>query len=57
MPPKAMSEARICEIIRDQFATSMKEFMANMNNEAGGSGGVGGSGRACGSGVTGGNTG
>nr|GFC02310.1 hypothetical protein [Tanacetum cinerariifolium] len=44
-------------LIRDQFATSMNEFMANMNNEAGGSGGVGGSGRAGGSGVTDGNTG
>nr|GEZ90401.1 putative reverse transcriptase domain-containing protein [Tanacetum cinerariifolium] len=34
MPPKAMSEARMCEIIRDQFATSMNEFMVNMNNGA-----------------------
>nr|GEV83850.1 hypothetical protein [Tanacetum cinerariifolium] len=32
MPPKSMSEARMREIIRDQFATSMNEFMANMNN-------------------------
>nr|GFA98715.1 hypothetical protein [Tanacetum cinerariifolium]GFB09378.1 hypothetical protein [Tanacetum cinerariifolium] len=30
MPPKPMSEARI----RDQFATSMNEFMAKMNNRA-----------------------
>nr|GEZ10194.1 hypothetical protein [Tanacetum cinerariifolium] len=43
MPPKPMSEARIREIIRDQFATSMNEFMANMNNWAGGSGGPSGS--------------
>nr|GEY65754.1 hypothetical protein [Tanacetum cinerariifolium] len=44
MPPKPMSEARMREIIRDQFATSMNEFMANMNNGAGGSGGAGGAG-------------
>nr|GFB48118.1 putative reverse transcriptase domain-containing protein [Tanacetum cinerariifolium] len=50
MPPKHMSEARMREIIRDQFATSMNEFMANMNNGAGGSGGASGSGRAGGSG-------
>nr|GEU29062.1 putative reverse transcriptase domain-containing protein [Tanacetum cinerariifolium] len=61
MPPKPMSKARIREIIRDQFATSMNEFMANMNNGAGGSGGAsgsggaGGSGGAVGSGGTGGN--
>nr|GEY52126.1 hypothetical protein [Tanacetum cinerariifolium] len=61
MPPKPMLEARMREIIRDQFATSMNEFMANMNNEASGSGGASGSGRAGGSGgadgsgVTGGN--
>nr|GEW74574.1 putative reverse transcriptase domain-containing protein [Tanacetum cinerariifolium] len=61
MPPKPTSEARMREIIREQFATSMNEFMANMNNEAGGSGGasgsggVGGSGGAGGSGGTGGN--
>nr|GFC33985.1 putative reverse transcriptase domain-containing protein [Tanacetum cinerariifolium] len=46
MPPKPMSEARMHEIIRDQFATSMNEFMANMNNGAGGSGGASGSGGA-----------
>nr|GFB12853.1 hypothetical protein [Tanacetum cinerariifolium] len=40
MPPKPMSETRIREIIHDQFATSMKEFMANMNNGACGSGGA-----------------
>nr|GFB52138.1 hypothetical protein [Tanacetum cinerariifolium] len=39
MPPKPMSEAPMREIIRDQFATSMNEFMANMNSGAGGSGG------------------
>nr|GEY93128.1 reverse transcriptase domain-containing protein [Tanacetum cinerariifolium] len=55
MPPKPMSEARICEIIRDQFATSMNEFMANMNSGAGGSGGASGSGGAGGSGGTSGN--
>nr|GEZ15840.1 hypothetical protein [Tanacetum cinerariifolium] len=32
MPPKPMSEVRMREIIRDQFATSMNEFMENMNN-------------------------
>nr|GFB64783.1 hypothetical protein [Tanacetum cinerariifolium] len=55
MPPKQMSEARVREIIHDQFATSMNEFMANMNNEAGGPGGASGSGGAGGSGGTGGN--
>nr|GFB45992.1 hypothetical protein [Tanacetum cinerariifolium] len=55
MPPKPMSEARMREIIRDQFATSMNEFMANMNSGAGGSGGTSGSGGAGGSGGTGGN--
>nr|GFD32372.1 hypothetical protein [Tanacetum cinerariifolium] len=52
MPPKPMSEARMSEIIRDQFATSMNKFMANMNNGAGGSGGASGSGGAGGSGGT-----
>nr|GEZ77617.1 hypothetical protein [Tanacetum cinerariifolium] len=46
MPPKPMSKARMRKIIRDQFATSMNEFMANMNNEAGGSRGASGSGGA-----------
>nr|GFA84434.1 hypothetical protein [Tanacetum cinerariifolium] len=55
MPPKPMSEARMREIIRDQFATSMNEFMANMNSGAGGSGGASGSGRVGESGGTGGN--
>nr|GFB33174.1 hypothetical protein [Tanacetum cinerariifolium] len=53
MPPKPMSEARMREIIRDKFATSMNEFMANINNRAGGSGGASGSGGAGGSGGTG----
>nr|GEZ46509.1 putative reverse transcriptase domain-containing protein [Tanacetum cinerariifolium] len=55
MPPKPMSEARMREIIRDQFATSIIEFMANINNGAGRSGGGSGSGGAGGSGGTGGN--
>ncbi|GKF81991.1 hypothetical protein Tco_0243647, partial [Tanacetum coccineum] len=43
MPPKAISEARMYEVIREQVATSMDEFMANMNrgasvDEAGGAG-------------------
>nr|GFD31542.1 hypothetical protein [Tanacetum cinerariifolium] len=46
MPPKPMSEAHMREIIRDQFAISMNEFMANMNNGAGGSRGASGSGGA-----------
>ncbi|GJR95771.1 putative reverse transcriptase domain-containing protein [Tanacetum coccineum] len=54
MPPKAMSEARIREVIREQVAASMDEFMANMNcraggDEAGGGGASGGG--ACGAGV------
>nr|GFA49802.1 hypothetical protein [Tanacetum cinerariifolium] len=53
MPPKAMSEARMHEIIRDQVTTSMADIVANMNHEtssaiAGGAGaggaGVGGAG-------------
>nr|GEX60347.1 hypothetical protein [Tanacetum cinerariifolium] len=55
MPPKPMSEARMREIICDQFATSMNEVMTNMNNGAGGSGGASSSGGAGGSGGTGGN--
>ncbi|GJX10208.1 putative reverse transcriptase domain-containing protein [Tanacetum coccineum] len=47
MPPKAMSEARMREVIREQVATSMAEFMANMNRGAGGAGaGVAGAGGA-----------
>ncbi|GJV87218.1 hypothetical protein Tco_1531156, partial [Tanacetum coccineum] len=45
MPPKAMSEARMREIIREQVATSIAEFMANMNRGAGGD--EAGSGGAC----------
>ncbi|GKF81144.1 hypothetical protein Tco_0239746, partial [Tanacetum coccineum] len=48
MPPKAMSEARMREIIRDQVTASMNEFVANMNRRAGGDGadgaGAGGAG-------------
>nr|GFA50364.1 hypothetical protein [Tanacetum cinerariifolium] len=55
MPPKPMSKACMREIIREQFATSMNEFMANMNNGAGRSGGASGSGRAGRSGGAGGN--
>ncbi|GJW86739.1 putative reverse transcriptase domain-containing protein [Tanacetum coccineum] len=48
MPPKAMSEARMREVIREQVAASMAEFMANMNRGAGGDeaggGGAGGAG-------------
>ncbi|GKD45679.1 hypothetical protein Tco_1270324, partial [Tanacetum coccineum] len=43
MPPKAMSEARMREVIREQVATSMVEFMENMNRGADG-GGTGGAG-------------
>nr|GEY90196.1 zinc finger, CCHC-type [Tanacetum cinerariifolium] len=32
IPPKAMSEARMREIIRDQVTTSMAKFFANMNH-------------------------
>ncbi|GKE90874.1 hypothetical protein Tco_1571969 [Tanacetum coccineum] len=50
MPPKAMSKARMREVIREQVATSMAEFMANMNRGAGGdeagSAGAGGAGPA-----------
>ncbi|GKC27945.1 hypothetical protein Tco_1035239 [Tanacetum coccineum] len=49
MPPKAMSEAHMRKVIREQVATSMAEFMANMNRGAG-SGGAGG-GRAGGAGA------
>ncbi|GJY61237.1 hypothetical protein Tco_0461894, partial [Tanacetum coccineum] len=48
MPPKVMFEARMREVIREQVATSMDEFMANMNHGAGGDeadgGGAGGGG-------------
>ncbi|GKE84096.1 hypothetical protein Tco_1557838, partial [Tanacetum coccineum] len=42
MLPKAMSEARMREVIREQVATSMAEFMANMNRRVGGDGAGGG---------------
>nr|GFA18846.1 hypothetical protein [Tanacetum cinerariifolium] len=35
MPPKAMSEAQMRKIIRDQVAASMAKFMANMNRGTG----------------------
>ncbi|GKG52306.1 hypothetical protein Tco_0547181, partial [Tanacetum coccineum] len=38
MPKKVMFEARMREVIREQVATSMAEFMANMNREPGGAG-------------------
>nr|GFA47874.1 hypothetical protein [Tanacetum cinerariifolium] len=41
MPPKPMSEARMREIIRDQFTSSMNEFMANINNGTGNADGTG----------------
>ncbi|GJS04726.1 putative reverse transcriptase domain-containing protein [Tanacetum coccineum] len=41
MPPKAMSEARMNEVIREQVATTMAEFVANMNRGAGGAGASG----------------
>ncbi|GJR16664.1 putative reverse transcriptase domain-containing protein [Tanacetum coccineum] len=52
MLPKAMSEARIREVIREQVAASMAEFMANMNRGAGGgeAGGVGAGGAGAGDG-------
>ncbi|GJS43731.1 putative reverse transcriptase domain-containing protein [Tanacetum coccineum] len=36
MPPKAMSEACMREVIREQVSAFMAEFMANMNHGAGG---------------------
>ncbi|GJY08572.1 putative reverse transcriptase domain-containing protein [Tanacetum coccineum] len=50
MPPKAMSEACMREIIREQVATSMAEFMENMNRGAGGdeAGGAGAGGGGAG---------
>ncbi|GJZ04365.1 hypothetical protein Tco_0537640 [Tanacetum coccineum] len=51
MPPKAMSEARMREVIREQVAASMAEFMENMNRGAGGdeAGGSGAGGAGVGS--------
>ncbi|GJR88538.1 putative reverse transcriptase domain-containing protein [Tanacetum coccineum] len=50
MLPKAMSEARMREVIREQGAASMAEFMANMNRGAGGdeAGGTGAGGAGAG---------
>nr|GEY13541.1 hypothetical protein [Tanacetum cinerariifolium] len=41
IPPKAMYEARMREIIRDQITTSMAGFVENMNRGNGGAGGGG----------------
>ncbi|GJX85040.1 hypothetical protein Tco_0335814 [Tanacetum coccineum] len=61
MPPKAMSEARMREVTREQVATSMAEFMVNMNRGAdgdeasgAGAGGAGAGGAEAGSGGAGG---
>ncbi|GJW26990.1 putative reverse transcriptase domain-containing protein [Tanacetum coccineum] len=50
MPLKAMSEARMREVIREQVAISMTELMANMNRGAGGdeAGGAGAGGAEAG---------
>ncbi|GKC58546.1 putative reverse transcriptase domain-containing protein [Tanacetum coccineum] len=50
MPPKAMSEACMHEVIREQVAASMAEFMANINRRAGGdeAGGAGAGGAGAG---------
>ncbi|GKG40161.1 hypothetical protein Tco_0466938, partial [Tanacetum coccineum] len=54
MPLKAMSEARMCEVIREQVSASMAELVANMNCETSGAGaggaGTGGA-RASGTGT------
>ncbi|GKG05213.1 hypothetical protein Tco_0325299, partial [Tanacetum coccineum] len=51
-----MSEACMCEVIREQVATSMAEFMANINHRAGGdeAGGAGAGGAGADSGGAGG---
>ncbi|GJW40493.1 putative reverse transcriptase domain-containing protein [Tanacetum coccineum] len=56
IPPKAMSEARMREVIREQVAASMVEFRANMNRGAGGdeAGGAGAGGAGAGGGGAGG---
>ncbi|GJU53244.1 reverse transcriptase domain-containing protein [Tanacetum coccineum] len=46
MLPKAMSEAHMREVIREQVAISMVKFMANMNHRAGGNK-AGGAGAGC----------
>ncbi|GKF70197.1 hypothetical protein Tco_0203254, partial [Tanacetum coccineum] len=50
MPQKAMSKACMHEVIREQVATSMAEFMENMNRRAGGdkAGGAGADGARAG---------
>ncbi|GKG22979.1 hypothetical protein Tco_0388282, partial [Tanacetum coccineum] len=50
MPPKAMFEARMREVIREQVAISMAEIMENMNREADGdeAGGAGAGGAGAG---------
>ncbi|GKD64480.1 hypothetical protein Tco_1306588, partial [Tanacetum coccineum] len=50
MPPKAMSEARMRKVIKEQVAASMAAFMANMNRRAGGdeAGGAGAGGAGAG---------
>ncbi|GKC42253.1 putative reverse transcriptase domain-containing protein [Tanacetum coccineum] len=50
MPPKAMSEARMREVIREQVVTSMAEFMENINHGASGdeAGGAGAGGAGAG---------
>ncbi|GKF32367.1 hypothetical protein Tco_0102165, partial [Tanacetum coccineum] len=55
MPPKAMYEACMREVIREQVATSMAKFKENMNRRAGGAG-AGGA-RAGGAGAGGGGAG
>ncbi|GKD75162.1 hypothetical protein Tco_1333444, partial [Tanacetum coccineum] len=56
IPPKAMSEARMREIIREKVAASMAKFMENMNRGAGGdeAGGAGADGGRAGGGRAGG---
>ncbi|GKG05619.1 hypothetical protein Tco_0325705, partial [Tanacetum coccineum] len=50
MLPKAMSETRMREVIREQVAATMAEFVANMNRGAGnaGAGGAGAGGAGVG---------
>ncbi|GKF12969.1 hypothetical protein Tco_0050895, partial [Tanacetum coccineum] len=50
MPPKAMYEARMREVIREQVAASMAKFMENINHGAGGNeaGGAGAGGAEAG---------
>ncbi|GJR23711.1 hypothetical protein Tco_0972238 [Tanacetum coccineum] len=52
MPPKVMSEAHMREVIREQFAASMADFMSNMNRGADGdeAGGAGAGGAGAGGG-------